>query len=108
MSNEYIENVIKSIDNEKNENIMQLTNAKIKEQKNNYKILKKNSRSKTKIVILLGIFNKPLIFYIYLDLKYPTETMLHKIKKFSSINFKYVEIWKKLLQKLKNVNVLIS
>ena len=35
MSEEYIETVLKSLDNDKNENIMQLTNAKIKEQKNN-------------------------------------------------------------------------
>ena len=34
MSDEYIEQVIKSLDNTKNEGIMQLTNAKIKEQKN--------------------------------------------------------------------------
>ena len=35
MSEEYIEKVIKTLDNEKNESIIQLTNAKIKEQKNN-------------------------------------------------------------------------
>jgi len=35
MENEYIEKVIKSLENDKNEDIMQLTNAKIKDQKNN-------------------------------------------------------------------------
>ena len=35
MENEYIEKVMKSLENEKNEDIMQLTNAKIKDQKNN-------------------------------------------------------------------------
>lgn len=35
MENEYIEKVMKSLENDKNEEIMQLTNAKIKDQKNN-------------------------------------------------------------------------
>ena len=39
MSEDYIETVIKSLDNEKNESIMQLTNAKIKEQKNNINVI---------------------------------------------------------------------
>lgn len=35
MNDSYIEEVMKSLDNTKNEEIMQLTNAKIKDQKNN-------------------------------------------------------------------------
>lgn len=61
MSNEYIENVIKSIDNEKNENIMQLTNAKIKEQKNN--ILQQLQLERGK----LKSFHEKLKNYRYVD-----------------------------------------
>ena len=61
MSNEYIENVIKSIDNEKNENIMQLTNAKIKEQKNNILQQLQLERSKLKS------FHEKLKNYRYVD-----------------------------------------
>ena len=61
MSNEYIENVIKSIDNEKNENIMQLTNAKIKEQKNDMLQQLQLERSKLKS------FHEKLKNYRYVD-----------------------------------------
>ena len=61
MSDEYIENVIKSIDNEKNENIMQLTNTKIKEQKNNILQQLQLERSKLKS------FHEKLKNYRYVD-----------------------------------------
>ena len=61
MSEEYIETVIKSLDNEKNENIMQLTNAKIKEQKNN--ILQKLQLERSK----LKSFHEKLKDYRYVD-----------------------------------------
>jgi len=61
MSEEYIETVIKSLDNEKNENIMQLTNAKIKEQKNNILQQLQLERSKLKS------FHEKLKDYRYVD-----------------------------------------
>jgi len=61
MSNEYIENVIKSIDNEKNDSIMQLTNAKIKDQKNNILQQLQLDRSKLKS------FHEKLKNYRYVD-----------------------------------------
>ena len=61
MSDEYIETVIKSLDNEKNESIMQLTNAKIKEQKND--MLQKLQLERTK----LKAFHEKLKNYRYVD-----------------------------------------
>ena len=61
MSEDYIENVVKSLENEKNENIMQLTNSKIKNDKNN--ILQQLQLERTK----LKTFHDKLKNYRYVD-----------------------------------------
>lgn len=61
MSDEYIGKVLKSLDNDKNEGIMQLSNAKIKEHKNN--ILQQLQLDRETLKVL----HSKLKYYRYVD-----------------------------------------